>query len=156
MEFIKQRLVGAIVILGFFVAVIPAVFNGSGIMHNSSSDAGASAYQSVLNQQVAATPAMSYRTPVIKQVRHDQASAWTVRVGAFSNFEVANQLKQKLHENGYVTYLQILPDSDLYGVFVGPEVVAHNAEVVMEQLSEQMNLQGVVVPYEPVLYVQNS
>jgi cell division septation protein DedD len=148
MDFLKKRLLGAAFVLSLTIIFVPEIFDGSGIQQPI-------AYQETLTQQLAAAP-QANNIPTIRPVQYTNVRAWTVRIGAFSDSDSARNLEQKLQDHGYSVYVQVLPDSKLYGVFVGPELVAQNAEVVLKQLHEQLELDGVVIPYDPILYVQNS
>lgn len=159
MDFLKQRLLGALFLLSLATAVIPAVFDGQNtvLLTPEYRDVTSHPYQVALNQQLsdskntpagnaARAEALSYA------VSEEGAEAWSIRVGSFSDPAIAKQLEQKLQQQGYAAYLQA-SDSDLYNVLVGPELAAANAHTVQRQLNEQLQLKGVVVPYEPILYV---
>ena len=156
MDFLKQRLVGALFILGLAVAFIPSIFSGEGIALLAAQTANADLhpYQEALIQQLASTQSAPAIMQKASQVS-SHAEAWSVRVGSFSDPAMAQQLQQKLRQYGYEAYLQSA-DNQLYNVLVGPELVASNAQAVLVQLQGQLELNGVVVPYEPILYVQNT
>lgn len=158
MDFLKQRLLGATFLLSLATAVIPAVFTGESVPVLSSHymDVNAHPYQVALNQQLdkqadqASAEEASYA-----YVSDEDPQAWSIRVASFSDPLVAEQLEQKLQQQGYEAYLQS-SDGNLYNVLVGPELAASNAHVVQKQLQQQLQLKGVVVPYDSVLYVQNN
>jgi cell division septation protein DedD len=162
MDFLKQRLLGAAFLLSLAIAFIPVVFSGesAATLTSQYTDVNAHPYQVALNKQLNRESADLQGTQSSREISYTYASsedtkAWSIRVGSFSDPLIAQQLEQKLQQQGYEAYLQS-SDGSLYNVMVGPELAASNAQVVQKQLQQQLQLKGVVVPYEPIMYVQND
>ena len=161
MEFLKQRILGALFLLSLAIILVPAFFDGPIVSKTFAADREIknSAYQLALAKQL--TDSNQYETEAnLSNIRaftvNSTSNAWSVRVGSFSDIQVAAELENKLRDYGYTAYVKALSDNDgMYGVFVGPELIPANAHSVQEQLNEHLNLNGVIVPYDPVLYVNN-
>lgn len=153
MELLKQRLIGACVLLSLAIIFIPEIFDETSVsVFLAESHAGQTLpYQQALTKHTA--QAVSYKVSTAT-VEESDSEAWSIRVGAFSDLSVAEHLTQKLRQHGYMAYMQS-SDGNLHHVLVGPEWVVSNAEEVQQRLAEHLNLNGVVVPYEPILYVQS-
>ncbi len=154
MELLKQRLIGAMVLFSLAIIFLPEIFSAQGAPHFFAEN---STYETLPYQQALtehAAQATVYKVANTVAAITD-TEVWSVRVGAFSDVSVAEHLVQKLQQQGYTTYTQ-LHDGNLYHVFVGPELDASNAQTVQQRLKQHLGLNGVVVPYEPVLYAQNS
>lgn len=77
-------------------------------------------------------------------------SAWVLQVGNFSSSKNAHALRERLRRNGFRAFVdeQVKGGARTYRVFVGPELVKVNTDILKRELKEDMNLNGIVIPYE--------
>lgn len=76
-------------------------------------------------------------------------SAWIIQLGSFSNEDNAQSLNQELRRVGYPAFVEPLKKNGeiSYRVRVGPEIKRSEAELVLKELKDQMELDGIVVSY---------
>jgi DedD protein len=76
-------------------------------------------------------------------------SAWVVQLGNFSSTENAESLNQKLRNAGYRSFVEPLKQKNTvtYRVRVGPEIKRSDADAIRDQLSKNLQLDGIVVRY---------
>lgn len=153
---LKQRLVGAVVIVALAVIFIPMFFSPK---------------KPELGQvevSFPAPPAMPERA-LIKPVEPEQMSpenaqsaseqaeaaglpeAWVVQLASFQESANAETLRDKLRAAGYKSYVTYRPDQndELARVFVGPELERKTSEALVGKLKEEFKLEGFVVRYAP-------
>ncbi len=77
-------------------------------------------------------------------------SAWVLQVGNFSSRKNAHALRERLRRNGFRAFVdeKVRNGARTYRVFVGPELVKINTDILKRELKEDMNLNGIVIPYE--------
>ncbi len=64
--------------------------------------------------------------------------AWTLQLGAFSDLDNANGLRDKLRGRGYKAYTQTFPADNLTRVYVGPEVQRSEIEALQKKLMKEL------------------
>lgn len=82
----------------------------------------------------------------------DGERAWSVQVASFRDSERAADLRDRLREAGFETYVNevILSDGSLFTqVLVGPETEMARVQQRKAEISERLDMQGLVVRYEP-------
>jgi DedD protein len=72
---------------------------------------------------------------------------WTIQLGAFSSVENANELLNRLSQEGFPTYLKTTPGRKLVRVFVGPGVDKDKAQALLVKLDTEFGLKGILVRY---------
>ena len=160
-ESLKQRLVGATVLVALAVIIVPVVFDGAG----RKSDA-------VTAFQIPPKPEFSQRplqklddlTPVptpaealAKDVDGGSADtppkeggtphAWVVQLGAFSSEANAIVLRDKLRSSGHPAFVEAAGDKSRYRVRIGPEIDKALADKLREKLAAEYGQGGIVVRY---------
>ncbi len=77
-------------------------------------------------------------------------SAWVLQVGHFGSRKNADALQQRLRRNGFRAFVdeKVKGGTRTYRVFVGPELVKRNTDILKRELKEDLNLNGIVIPYE--------
>ncbi len=75
---------------------------------------------------------------------------WSVRLGAFSNAENAENLLARLREADYAAYTRDIEagGQQLTAVFVGPRVDREEADALQQELMERFDLEGRVERYQ--------
>ena len=75
--------------------------------------------------------------------------SWVVQVGSFSDQNNALALRDRLREEGFVTFVEPadINGRKLYRVRVGPELQRSTAERLKDQLSEKTKLEGQLRQY---------
>lgn len=75
---------------------------------------------------------------------------WSVRLASFSNEANARNLVDRLQNQGHRAYTRQIASSQgpLVAVYVGPGVDRAAVQQLQQQLQEQFQLAGIVVPYE--------
>lgn len=76
-------------------------------------------------------------------------SAWVLQLGSFESRENAIALRNRLRKNGFRAFVDdiIVGGKKINRVFVGPELVKINTDILKRELKEDMNLNGMVIPY---------
>ena len=79
-------------------------------------------------------PAVSERTP-----KQSQAEGWVIQMGAFSEQKNAESLRDKLRAAKHKAYIQYRPDQTpaLYRVYVGPKIQWADIESLRNKLLKQ-------------------
>ena len=78
--------------------------------------------------------------------------AWSVQVASFRDSAKAAALRDQLREEGFQTYVNevILSDGTLFTqVLVGPETDIDDVQALKAEIKQKVELQGLVVRYEP-------
>jgi DedD protein len=77
---------------------------------------------------------------------------WAIQLAAFSDNNSAEDLALELRKNGYPAYTVGASSTEktLSRVMVGPEIHRHEADNLKGVLKTRFNLEGLVVPYDPV------
>ncbi len=81
--------------------------------------------------------------------KSEDAKAWAVQVGSFSNPDNALGLRAKLRKKGYSAFVEKVSTKkgEVYRVRVGPEVRRSKAEVLQKELQSKLKLEGLVVAH---------
>ncbi|MDH3713521.1 MAG: SPOR domain-containing protein [Gammaproteobacteria bacterium] len=160
-ESLKQRLVGATVLVALAVIIVPFVFDGAG---RSSGD--------VATFQIPPKPEFSPRplqklddlTPVLtpaEALAKDAGGnsseapakggatphAWVVQLGAFSSEANAIVLRDKLRSGGHSAFVDTAGDKSKYRVRIGPEIDKAIADKLRDKLAADYGQTGIVVRY---------
>jgi len=77
-------------------------------------------------------------------------SAWVLQVGNFGSRKNADALRERLRRNGFRAFVdeKVKGGATTYRVFVGPELIKGNTDILKRELKEDLNLNGIVIPYE--------
>lgn len=94
---------------------------------------------------------------MIKQKANPKAitlGSWAVQLGAFTDEVNAKKLIKQLQTKGFAAYLEKVKTNkgEMVRVLIGPETKKVKAQAIMAKLDKQMQLKGVVVPYELPLF----
>ncbi len=76
-------------------------------------------------------------------------SAWVLQLGSFESRGNAIALRNRLRKNGFRAFVDdiVVSGKKINRVFVGPELVKINTDILKRELKEDMNLNGMVIPY---------
>ena len=76
-------------------------------------------------------------------------SAWIVQLGSFTDEDNAQSLNEKIRKAGYPAFVEPLKKNGKinYRVRVGPEIRRSEADLLLKNLKDKMNLDGIVVSY---------
>jgi DedD protein len=170
---IRERLVGALVLVAVVVLLVPALLRGPGAVRDPSSASGVRSVEIMLDG--VATPNESERLvpePETAQPKSDDARAapeslpgpqpaarpaqatpaqqpaWAVQLGAFSTRGKADRLVTELRSRGYAAFvLEYRADGKLlHRVRVGPEQNRERAAAIAARLRKD-GFQPVVAPH---------
>ena len=94
---------------------------------------------------------MPIKTDKLKDTDTGSLSAWVVQIGSFSKEENAKSLTKKLQESGYPAFVETHSKQEdiIYRVKVGPEIKLTDARKILEELSTDMQLDGVIIRHHP-------
>jgi DedD protein len=97
-----------------------------------------------------ASPATPKVEPKSTTADTDNATAWVVQVGSFSQSSNALALRDKLRSNGFTAFVEKVKAAEgtIYRVRVGPELKRENAEKQLQRLQREMKLKGILMGYE--------
>lgn len=172
---LKQRIVGALIILSVAIIVIPSLLDGPVIdseylvldvpphpeiktyrTDKAEYEAMVSKVEELIKQdQIPADldhldkEDEVVRMPSVEPARPDLKPAWTVQLGSFSQIENAKELKNKLQKSQFRAYMKKAHTENgvNYRVFVGPEIRQSDANSVARKLQKDFGLSGLVVKY---------
>ena len=169
---LKQRMVGAIVLISLGVIFIPMFLSGQGGMgsdvkseipplpkyeikrpqvtepvraklQQGKSQPGQSPSDKPEQKTAVTAQATSQKKPSKTAV-----SGWIVQVGSFKERKNANQLRDRLRTSGFVAFVEPRKGStNSYRVKVGPEMKQSQAETLQKQLLEKEKIKGLVKRY---------
>lgn len=77
-----------------------------------------------------------------------KGAAWAVQLGSFKNKANAIRLANDLRAKGYKAFTQMRGNS--MRVYVGPEFKQALASSLANKIQQNMNMQGIIVPYQPL------
>ena len=160
-ESLKQRVVGASVLVALAVIVVPIVFDGAGRRAGD-----------VTAFQIPPKPEFSQRplqklddlTPVptpaealakdagggsgeVAPKEGGTPHAWVVQLGAFSSEANAIVLRDKLRNSGHPAFVETVGDKSRYRVRIGPEIDRALADKLRDKLAAEYGQAGIVVRY---------
>ena len=191
---LKERLVGAAVLVAIAVIFIPIILNDSQetesisgsnipekpetnfnsriipVMENDekallntieSESIGSEENQNKIEQDIIAEKLVSDNDKIAddisakKEAIEDEVkvdvglSAWIVQLGSFTDEDNAQSLNEKLRKAGYPAFVEPLKKNGKisYRVRVGPEIKRSEADLLLKNLKDKMNLDGIVVTY---------
>ena len=76
--------------------------------------------------------------------------AWTLQLGAFSDVNNANALRDQLRAKGYKAYTEAFPDGNLTRVYVGPELQRAAIETLQKKLQQELGQNDIHIKrYQP-------
>ena len=151
-ERLKQRLVGAIVLIALAVIVVPGLLDGAG-RRSSQIEAfqvpPEPQFSEAVPQPVARVAAVP--KPAAAQTDPDSATAmptaWAVQLGAFASADNAHALRDKLRKSGYAAFVESADEGPRYRVRIGPEADRAVALQMRDQLVQEYGQRALVVRY---------
>lgn len=164
---IKQRLIGAIVLMALMVIFLPMFFNGGNAEQIDiliempekppipEFDVSKPATPSELKaKEESQSPKEEMILEELKDKKVDAEGlpvSWTLQVASFKERENAEKLRDKLRDGGYKAYIKYRLDVEprMIRVFVGPVLDRKTVDKFKTSISKQYKLDGVVVRYLP-------
>ncbi|MDP0563217.1 MAG: SPOR domain-containing protein [Candidatus Endonucleobacter sp. (ex Gigantidas childressi)] len=162
---LKQRLLGAVVLVLCLVMLAPALFRG-GNNHPIIIDDTAIQEKSpdvpefvevldstpeVMDVNVKATLVEDEKGQAgLDETGH--LKAWSLQVASFFDERNADKLQDKLRKKGYRAYVGMVAHKsgrDLYCVYIGPEVRTSELNELKSVLEKEMKLSGIIVKFKP-------
>lgn len=145
---LKQRIIGAIVLLALAIIFLPMLLQesrGTKIELQKMPPKPAAPKVQV-PQQIAPIKLQS------PQQMPATTPAWSLQLGAFANEKNAKALLAKLQKAGYPAYAQSQNGQagKILRVYVGPEVERNKLQAEASKLEQQMQLKGSIVPYQAI------
>lgn len=152
---LKQRLVGAAVLIGIAVLVIPFLLQSpSGISLNGSAEAGNGAGNSTAEHgdssrqggETTFIPALP--APVFSDEAADsRAPGWMVQIGSFAHQDNALQMRDKAVSSGYKAFIKSLKKGTqiIYKVRIGPTRNLEHAKALKQTLERQWHIRAFLV-----------
>lgn len=146
---LKQRIIGAIVLLALAVIFLPMLLQES--RGTQISLQKLPSRPSVPDVQVAKTlPAIQLQSP--RQTTKAVAPAWSLQLGAFASEKNANSLLKRLQKSGYPAYIQIQKGEagNIMRVYIGPELERAKLQNEANKLAKELQLKGKIVSYKAI------
>ena len=165
---LKQRLLGAVVLLGLLIILAPALFRG-GEDHplvKVELPPLADAPEVPVFIEDLATPADEVevidRDVPVEDLTEAETSpgtddqghlkVWTLQLASFSDKSNADKLAERLKDDGLAAYSKRFNregNSALYRVYVGPEARTRELLDLRDRLQKELGLTGIVVRFDP-------
>lgn len=150
---LKQRIIGAIVLLALAVIFLPMLLQESGGTKISLQKIPSRPTAPVVKaptQTPIQMPAVQLQNPV--QAAKPAAPAWSLQLGAFANEKNANALLKRLQKAGYPAYIQIQNGQagKIMRVYIGPELERAKLEQEASALAQKMQIKGKIVPFKAI------
>lgn len=157
---LKQRLIGAIVIVAVAIIFIPMIFNDTqrqgddvrvDIPSRPESPEPQVAKPAKPSVTKEAEAEKSEQAPLAEQPVENLPMSWVLQVASFQEPKNAEALRDRLRQAGYKAYVIYRPDQGdkMARVFVGPEFDRKEIEGVAAKLKKKFKLEGFVVRYLP-------
>ncbi len=149
---LKQRMLGALVLLAAAVVFLPTLFTRENRPRAVTVDAPAAPVQPVVTMSKAepiATPEPSAEA-IAPQSRLDPNGlpiAWSVQIANLINAAQAQDLQDRLRQQGYNAYIREFNNASV--VFVGPILNESDAKHVAATLARQWQVSPSVVRFQP-------
>lgn len=146
---LKQRIIGAIVLLALAVIFLPMLLQESGGTKISLQQLPSR--PSVPDVQgVTTLPAIQLQSS--DKIATAGATAWSLQLGAFESEKNANALLKRLQKAGYPAYIQIQKGKtgNIMRVYIGPEVERGKLQQEADKLTQQMQIKGTIVAYKAI------
>ncbi len=168
---LRQRVVGAIVLTSLAIIILPLLLDGSAedrqrvvasIPEPPKIDLTEITVEDITRkmQQLERASAAQLPEEVADETdysniegvgldRNDLPVGWSLQLGSFRNEENAVGRRASLREAGYRSYIlhNKTNDGEMYKVFVGPMLERADVLKLGEEISEAMQINGVVVRY---------
>ncbi|MCL7461731.1 SPOR domain-containing protein [Pseudomonas sp. NW5] len=152
-ERLKQRIVGAVVLLALAAIFLPMLFSREDRPRAVEVQVPAPPAPPSIG---AATPAAPTAAPAPADAATVPGSAldtaglpvsWSVQLAGLSNLERARELQQTLRRQGYNAYLRSA--GGLHRVLVGPLIQRAEAERMAAILGKKLKVQPMIVRFQP-------
>ncbi len=153
---LKQRIVGALVLIALAVIFLPMLFTREDesrqVVVEAPPRPQAPAMPSVEVQPPPSQPqppaAPPSPPPAEKRLdANNLPQSWSVQLASLSNRARAEELQKTLRSQGYNAYIRSF--DGMNRVFVGPVIQRAEADRLRDQLSKQQKLNGFVVRFQP-------
>jgi len=173
-DILKQRIVGAVVLVALAVIFVPMVFNGPDAVKPKAT-VSFKVPPPPVKQQHKVAPRVAHRkhtpprvkTPVTKtstkvaqakkpahviKPRALTPQSWVVQLASFNLKANATALEKQLQDKGYPAYQQKIKGSkgEIVRILIGPEVKRQRAEQLLVKLQQETKMKGIVIPYHPI------
>ncbi len=173
-EGLKQRLIGAVVLLALLIILAPALFTGGETHHLVSSSSSSERPQleappvPAFVEQLGVTPdvveVVSSSAEVVLEPEGDGAEkptgvddkghlkAWSLQLATFADKTNARNLEKQLKGKGYSAYQKKISTEKgkvLYRVYIGPEVRTDELQQLKVTIKKEMGLEGILVRFVP-------
>ena len=174
---LKQRVIGALIIISVAVIVIPSVLDGPVIKSRQLVldvppqpelqvyKANAEKYQSLVDaveegveidqkqaevEEPEKLESFISKFSSVAPPRPTLDPVWTVQLGSFTQIGNAKDLKNKLQKNKFRSYMRKSKTEKgiRYRVFVGPDIREADANKTVQQLQKTFGLSGLVVRFK--------
>lgn len=159
---VKQRLVGALVLLGLVAIVIPIVFHGNSIKPDVVAMSPVvpepptdPAVLQIVDEE--AQTVKQTQVQLSQQEQHLQAQqshtiqthTWTIQIASFRDKALAQELQKKLDEQNILTYIRkeqpAHAKEEYYRLFSGPYPNKAQAESLLTQLQQTTKVTGLLI-----------
>jgi DedD protein len=154
---LKERLLGAVIILSVMVFILPILFKQPApvevILEAPSEDEdNKEAHKIPLTHKILtpSIPKISISNPSTpKTVK--TARVWVLRMGIFTNKDNAKLLAEKLFSKGYRVYSNVdkRKGTTFTRIFVGPYQNEYEVKKLRDRLKKELNIEGLVLLVEP-------
>lgn len=151
MKGLRKRIIGAILLLGLAIIIVPMLLNhpvnehlGMSNLHQRPLVASIS-FSDEQSIGLAPTTSASTTDTLVE-------GAWLIQLASFSEQTNAQQLVKKLQQQ-YPAFLQSLTvdDKSIYRVLIGPFTKQQEAQQLIIDLQKQWQLKGHVIAYQPLM-----
>lgn len=162
---LKQRLVGAIVIVAAAIIFLPMIFNDA---HRPPEDVlieiperpeipklditkptPPSERRNAAEQEELETAGTVIEKPEARET--NVPVSWTLQLASFKERKNADNLRDRLRKAGYKAYVRYRADRkpSMARVFVGPELNRKSIDQLKTRLKKELKLEGIVVRFNP-------
>ena len=173
-EGLKQRLIGAVVLLALLIILAPALFRGGEthplVTSRSSPEAPqldsppVPAFVDQLDIPQDVVEVVSSSSEIILEPESDSAEqttgvdekghlkAWSLQLATFADKNNARNLEKQLKSKGYSAFQKTISTEKgkiFYRVYIGPEVRPDELQQLKVTIKKEMGLDGIVVRYVP-------
>jgi DedD protein len=168
---LKQRVVGALVLLALAVIFLPVLFDRDPMAPVSRDSLIPDAPQ-VVRVEIGAplvpadfSPAPEPELMYVPEITDDAGetpeppgmaengtpNAWVLQVASFRQRELADTLSRKLNDKSYPAYVREVshPDGKVVRVFVGPKLDKQALLEVKATVEKEFQLQSMLLPFKP-------
>ena len=163
-EGLKQRMIGALVLLVLLIVLAPALLQGGKthpLVIHSSKPLESPPVPDFVKQlevtpdNVTVTPPAESQSELTGAAGVDgngYLKAWTLQLATFADLNNTRRLVKQLRAEGYSAYQKTVTGNNgqrLYRVNIGPEVRPNELEKIQKDLKQSMGLEGIVVSFVP-------